>query len=432
MGQKNFKSLKGFLIFSIVMMMVFGFIASNAYATNGYFAHGYSIKNKALAGTGVALPLDSLAASTNPAGMAFVGKRIDAGLTFFNPNREYTVKGNPSGFPGTFGFAPGTFESDSKWFIIPSLGANWMLDDNNSLGISIYGNGGMNTDYDTNTYFDFSVSSTGVDLMQLFVMPTYARKLHPKHAVGISPIFAYQRFEQLGLQTLGDMGFSSDPSHIANNDHENSYGIGARIGYLGEVIPNLFLGASYQTKVYMSELDDYAGLFAEQGDFDIPSNWTIGLAYKLTPALTFAFDVQQIYYSDVDAVGNPMLPNLSTSLLGDDNGAGFGWDDMTVFKFGVQWQSSPDWTWRAGYSYGEQPIPSSEMPFNILAPGVIEQHATFGLTKTFGNNHEIDFALMRAFSHDISGPNTLEAPGAQTIELEMDQWEISVGYAYKF
>jgi len=33
-----------------------GFIAGNAEATNGYFAHGYSIESKALGGAGAAMP----------------------------------------------------------------------------------------------------------------------------------------------------------------------------------------------------------------------------------------------------------------------------------------------------------------------------------------------------------------------------------------
>jgi long-chain fatty acid transport protein len=401
-------------------------LAGIATATNGYFTHGYSIKNKALAGAGVALPLDSLAASMNPAGMAYVGDRLDFGLTLFNPNREYTVRGNPSGFPGTFGLAPGTVESDSEWFLIPAIGINKRLNELHSVGISIFGNGGMNTDYDTDTLH--GSSPTGVDLMQLFLTPTYAVKLHPKHSVGISAILAYQSIEVQGLEALS--AFSSRPSRLTNNGHDESYGFGARVGYLGEVLPNFFLGAAYQTKVYMSKFDDYKGLFAEKGDFDIPQNWTVGLAFKATPTLTFAADVQKIYYSDVDSVGNPLLPNLQNSLLGRDNGTGFGWDDMTIFKFGAQWQSSADWTWRAGFSYGEQPIPDSETPLNILAPAVIEYHATLGVTKKIGNNHELDFTLMRAFPNDVKGTNPLDPQ--QTIKLKMDQWEFSVGYSYKF
>lgn len=40
--------------------------------------------------------------------------------------------------------------------------------------------------------------------------------------------------------------------------------------------------------------------------------------------------------------------------------------------------------------------------------------------------------MTRAFSSQVVGPNPLEAPGAQTIELHMDQWEVEVGYSFGF
>jgi long-chain fatty acid transport protein len=412
------------LFFSIALVMV----STTVYATNGYFANGFGTNDQALGGAGVALPQDALDAAVNPANMAFVGKRYDFGLALFNPNREYTVTGNPSGFPGTFGLAPGTVKSESKWFVLPSLGANWMLDPDSSIGLSIFGNGGMNTDYKTNTFG--GDERTGVDLMQLFIAPTYARKLAPQHALGITPILAIQRFTARGLQAFG--GFSSDPNNLTDNKYSYSYGYGARIGYQGEILPMLNLGLAYQTRTYMSEFKKYQGLFAEQGDFDIPSNWTVGLALKPMRELAFVFDVQRINYSEVKSIHNPLLPNLGASMLGNDDGAGFGWKDMTIYKIGVQWMSSRDWTWRVGYSKGNQPIPDSEMLFNILAPGVVEQHVTAGFTAATSKDQDLNFALTRALSHSVSGPNTLEAPGQQTIELKMDQWQIALGYAWKY
>jgi long-chain fatty acid transport protein len=444
--KKIFQSFKAAMIFSFVVITALSFVAT-ASATNGYFSHGYSTKNKALGGAGTALPLDSLAASTNPAGMVFMGDRIDLGVSFFNPNREYTAKGGtppPPGCPGgpgcPFTLKEGTVESDSNWFIVPSLGANWKINNDSSFGISIFGNGGMNTDYDEATFNFLNPtlpSETGVDLMQLFIVPTYARKITPKHAFGISPVFAYQAFEAKGLEIFGAMGISNNADKLTGNGHDNSYGYGARIGYLGEVLPNLYLGASYQTEIYMSRLKKYEGLFAEDGDFDIPQNWSVGLAYNATPALTFALDMQKIYYSDIASVGNTFNPAFtncvtgnSSYCLGGSKGMGFGWDDMTIYKFGVQWQSSPDWTWRAGYSYGKQPIPDDEVLFNILAPGVIEQHVTAGVTKKTGDKQELDFTVTRALSNSVKGKNPLDP--AQKIELTMDQWEISLGYAWKF
>jgi len=419
------------LLSILVLLIILAFSSTAAYATNGYFANGYGVNDQALGGAGVALPQDSLDAAVNPANMAFLGKRYDLGISFFNPNRQYTVSGNPSGFPGTFGLAPGTVQSDEKWFVMPSFGANWMLDSNSSVGLSIFGNGGMNTDYNTNTFG--GSSETGVDLMQLFIAPTYARKLAPQHALGITPIFAIQRFQARGLQAFANPMFSSSPSDVTNNGYAYSYGFGARIGYQGEIVPNLLnLGLAYQTKTYMSQYDKYKGLFAEEGDFDIPSNWTVGLAVKAMPELTFLFDVQRINYSEINAINNPMLPNLMTAKLGQGSGAGFGWKDMTVYKFGVQWKSSKDWTWRVGYSYGRQPIPSSEVLFNILAPGVIEEHITGGFTVATASNQDLNFAVTRALPHNVTGPNPLEVPGQQTIDLKMDQWQIAVGYSWKY
>jgi long-chain fatty acid transport protein len=425
--KKKLPVLLSLLFFCMVSVMV----STAAYATNGYFSHGYGIADQALGGAGVALPQDTLDAAVNPANMVFLGGRSDLGITFFNPNREYTVTGNPSGAPGTFGLAPGTVKSDSKWFVIPSIGANWMLNPDSSAGISIFGNGGMNTDYPTKT-FGGDAPTTGVDLQQLFVAATYSRKLAPMHAVGITPILVYQKFQAKGLNQFGNLGFSSDPNSLTDKGYDQSWGLGAKLGYQGEILPSVNLGLSYQTRMYMDRFKKYQGLFAEAGDFDIPSTWTVGLAFKTTPALTFLFDVQRINYSEVKSIHNPLLPNLFTSQLGNDDGAGFGWDDMTIYKVGVQWQSSKALTWRVGYSQGSQPIDSSQVLFNILAPGVIEKHITAGFTAAVADNQDFNFALTRALSHSVTGANPLEVPGQQTIELKMDQWVIAIGYALKY
>jgi long-chain fatty acid transport protein len=286
------------------------------------------------------------------------------------------------------------------------------------------------------TYGD---GTTGVNLEQLFINGSYSRKINATSSYGVSLIFAYQRFEAKGLGTFGDFGLSSDPTKLTNNGTDTSTGFGAKLGWQGEVMPALVLGVSYQTKMRMSEFDDYAGLFAEQGGFDIPATWTIGLSYTLQNKSKIVFDVQQIKYSDVKSVGNSMMPALqqctfgdSSKCLGEDGGPGFGWDDMTIFKIGYQWMmpNMPSWVWRVGYSKGDQPIPDSEVLFNILAPGVIEQHLTFGFTRDLGSKTEFNFAFMYALENSVKGPNPLDP--AQEIELEMSQFELEASYSKKF
>jgi long-chain fatty acid transport protein len=43
-------------------------------------------------------------------------------------------------------------------------------------------------------------------------------------------------------------------------------------------MPGLRFGLSGQTKMYMTKFEKYAGLFAEQGGFDIPAAITAGFA----------------------------------------------------------------------------------------------------------------------------------------------------------
>jgi long-chain fatty acid transport protein len=416
-------------ICAVVGVLVAGWLVLpvSMLASNGYFSLGYGTRSQGMAGAGVAFPLGPLSPATNPAGLAFSGPGLDIGVGLFNPNRQYEVIGNPSGYPGTFGLAPGVVESGSRLFPVPHAGIARRVGSTVTVGLAVYGNGGMNTNYDNPT---FGFAPTGINMSQLFVAPTISAKLNDNHAVGVTAVLGYQMFKAEGLRAFSP--FSGSPSNLTDNKTDSAVGAGIRVGYLGQISKHLSIGASYQSKVFMSEFEKYSGLFAKGGDFDVPSNWTVGIGIKPTERLDIAIDVQHMRYSEVASVGNPMLPNLMQGALGSENGAGFGWNDMTVVKAGFQHRVGDGFVWRAGYSYGEQPIPGSEVMFNILAPGVIEQHATFGLSKTVGEGRAIDVAVMRAFNKTVTGSNPLEAPGLQTIGLSMNQWNVTIGYSMSF
>ncbi len=416
--------------------------SGSSFATNGYAPHGIGTASKGLAGGGAALPQDTLVMATNPAGIVYLGKRLDVAAAIFSPLREYTVEGMPSGAPGTFGLNPRTTESNRNYFLVPSIGYVAPINANASWGISLYGNGGMNTDYPNfpNAFCppgsagsgSFCAGSAGINLSQLFVTPTYAQKVAGgKASLGVSLIIAAQQFEAKGLGSFGM--FSSDPTKLSNNGTSTSTGIGIRLAAMGEVAPGITVAASYQPKIDMSEFDEYAGLFQDKGDFDIPNNWTVGLAWKITPVSAVTFDVQGIEYSSVDTIANPVA-NLNPGGVpfGMKGGPGFGWEDQTVFKLGYQWATGNDWTWRVGVSHADNPIPSSEATLNLLAPAVIENHFTFGFTKDVGSTGSWNFAAMYAPEGSTKGPNAFEAPGQQTVEVKMKQFDVELGYSWKF
>ncbi len=419
--KQNFKSK--FVVASLAFIMM----STTVFATDGYFGAGYGTKSNGMAGSGIALFQNSLFGANNPAGLVFLGDKYGVSLAFFNPNRSYEVSGNPSGYPGTFGLAPGKFESESNLFLMPAISANWMLNDKSAFNVSLFGNGGMNTDYPTATFG--GTSPVGVNLMQMFGAFTYSVKLGDDWSVGLSAMTAWQSFEAKGLQAFG--GFSMDGSSLTNNDASTAFGFGGKIGIYGEIAEGLTFGATYQSKISMGEFDEYKGLFAENGDFDIPATWTAGLAYEFVPEkLVFALDIKQIFYSKVASIANPMMSATGPNFpLGTDTGAGFGWEDMTIIKAGFEFAASDEWTLRTGFSHSTNPVQESEVMFNILAPGVIDDHITFGFSKKMGKN-ELNFAVVHALSNTVTGPNPMEAPGQQTIALNMSQWIFEIGFTF--
>jgi long-chain fatty acid transport protein len=403
------------------------FLPFAAHATTGYFSHGYGLKAKGMGGVGIALPQDALAAATNPAGMALIGNRMDLGVDWFAPDRGAEIVGNA--FPGVNGSYDG---SDTASFLIPEFGYNRMINPNLALGVSVFGNGGMNTDYKTSPFTGFGGGSpAGVDLMQLFVAPTVAYKTGA-HAFGVSLNLAYQRFEANGLQPFA--GFSSDPSNLTNRGYDDATGWGVRVGWTGQMTPRLTLGATYQTETRMSKFDKYRGLFADGGEFNIPENYGIGMALKATPRLTVAVDIQRINYGDIPAVGNPMDCLFTGCQLGGPNGAGFGWRNTTVYKVGLAYEWSPSLTLRGGFVNLKQPIPSSQTLFNILAPGVVENHLTLGATWQLSPQSELTVAYMHAFENEVNGSRSIPPAGfgGGEANLRMDQNSLGVAWGWKY
>jgi len=479
--------------------------AAPAHATNGYFSHGYSAAQRALGGAGTAYATDALVVSANPANLALVPERFDLNLGLFAPQRWYTAGERGAGAgPGVFAVEPGQLRSEHEAFGIPAMAYARPIDDRSSWGVALYGNGGMNTDYRRHgarfaeglsgfeTRCDGSFGggpvspgatdnaglcgnaqpAASVDLIQLFVVPAYAYRVGDDSAIGIAPIFAAQRFTATGLGAFAR--FSNAPGKITENGYSMSTGYGYRVGGTLGLAGIASAGFSYQSRLKMSEFDEYAGLFAGQGGFDIPSNWNLGLALRVGERTRVLYDYQHVKFGEVPSVGNPLDPNRfvngcalprlggdtaqNPDCLGAANGPGFGWRDVTTHKFGYE-IGFEKLVLRAGYSRNRQPIPPGEVLFNILAPAVPQEHFTAGASYPLGSAWGLEMSAMYARNHPVTGKNPLSnaeataaelvaaiaAPGTadtdnafgsdpedQDITLEMRQFEVMFGLSYRF
>jgi len=439
--------------------------AGSAYATNGYFTHGIGTKNKAMAGSGIALPEDAIDVTNNPAVAPFVGDQLIVGAAVFSPKRKYeTTDSLANGNFNAFTIGPNQLTSKSNYFVIPHIAKSWQLANDSAWALSFYGRGGMNTDWKGGTAtfdpdgpgpapimtFDgtYGAGNAGVNLNQAFLDVTWGKRVNDKLSLGISAVLVTQMFKAKGIgsfagytETFAASGGTVMPDSLSNNGSDWSFGAGFKVGLHSPISDSFSLGLSYQSKIWMNEFDDYSDLFANQGDFDLPADLKFGVTYHANQKWDFNFDFEYIWYSDVDSVGNA-IQNLFacptagqggmdlSRCLGGDNGGGFGWENMAVYKVGGKYKAGEDWTWRFGYSYGKQPIPSTQMTFNILAPATIESHITAGFTLEKVKGRQFNMSFLYAPNKKVKGPQNFDP--SQNVSFEMYQWEVEASYSWRF
>jgi long-chain fatty acid transport protein len=443
--------------------------AGSAYATNGYFTHGIGTKNKAMAGSGIALPEDAIDIVNNPAVAPFVGDQLVFGAALFSPIRKYsTTESQLNGNFGAFTIGPNNIKSDSNYFAIPHIAKSWQLANDSAFALAFYGRGGMNTTWKGGTAtfdpdgpgpagpmtFDgtYGAGKAGVNYSQAFLDITWAKKLNDNLSLGVSGIVVAHLFNGKGVksfagytETFAASGGTTMPSNLSNNGTDSAFGGGLKVGLHWLASEQLSLGLAYQTKIWMGKFSDYSDLFAQKGGMDIPADLKFGMTFHANEKLDLNFDFEYIWYNDIKSIGNPIQNIFScptagaggtdlASCLGGSNGAGFGWDNMAVYKVGAKYKAGEDWTWRFGYSYGKQPIGTDQMTFNILAPGVMQSHFTTGFTLERTPGRQFNMSFMFAPNKSVTGPQNFDGPPefAQSVTFEMYQWEMEASYSWRF
>ena len=397
--------------FVLALLLLGSLFLPAAQATDGYFDYGFGATAKGGGGAGVAFAQDGLAPATNPAGDAFIHDQVNAGLTYFAPDRGATIGGTSYSANGT------------RAFYIPEAAWRQGLGEDVSVGIAAYGNGGLDTTYNKPLPgFAFGPASpgpgtnTGIDLEQFFIAPTATYTFFKDHAIGMSAVIVYQRFKASGLENFG----------ISDAGPDSSVGLGARFGYSGNITPWLSLGLTYQPRISTSRFTKYSTLFADHGDFDIPANFAGGVALRPFVGTTLALDVERIQYANIPAIGNQLTPATYGAGLGSPNGPGFGWKDVTAIKIGLIQRVSDPLTLRVGYNYSSQPIPTDQTLFNVLAPAVVQHHFTAGGTWSF--NKAIDVTAYATYvpKQTVTGSGSPLGPNFNA-DLYMSQVIVGVG-----
>jgi len=415
-----------FIFFFVAIGMV---LPSITFATNGMFLIGYGTKSRGMGGVAIATAQDSIGGAVNPASIGFVEDGVDVGGDFFVPSARSRL-GDLS------------YDSSANRFAMPAMGGVYKFNRKLSMGFSAIPAGGGGSRYNRNLFNNLAGGADdtlGVNLMIMQMNPTASYRVNKQNRVGASLVMSVQTFRAFGLGYFSNFtstGLFTDK--LTNNGNDWAYGAGVRLGWMGRFFnERLSLGATYTSRIYMTRFKKYEDLFAEKGSLDTPENFGVGMAFKITPKLLIGMDVTQTMYSNVRSIGNPSAQvtgspfpvSREKNALGKTDGLGFGWSDQTVYKVGAAYEYNSKWTFRAGWSYGKSPIDekNGELLFNIVAPAVVQNHATLGSTYKINQKMEWSFSYVHAFKFEQEGPTFIGGTG----KLQMYQDSVGVSFAYK-
>ncbi len=115
---------------------------------------------------------------------------------------------------------------------------------------------------------------------------------------------------------------------------------------------------------------------------------------------------------------------------------GFGWEDINVWKIGVQYMVNDQWTIRGGYNHSDNPVQAADVTFNILAPGIVQNQWTLGASWKPDAQSEVTGAFMYAQNNSVTGPSLFQnfptAPATMTETIKMKEMQLGIAYSRKF
>jgi len=255
-------------------------------------------------------------------------------------------------------------------------------------------------------------------MQRLIVAPSISQTLGSVGSVSFSAILAYQHFAEVGwtspaADTWGFM--QSAPMALRSSD--TSTGTGLRMDYTSALSESVSWQAGVQTRINMDPMNNYRGLYAETGTFDIPASANIGLGYALSPQLRLDAGVERVMYSQVAPFTSSALPARFLALLSSSLSPIFAWQDLDVYSLGATWLDPTAGNWSVRYSTREQPQPTSTLLQQALPTPSAHNYEMY-YARAFGDRSRLrlsasyaptDFILGVPLSYSVShGTNQMQ------------------------
>jgi long-chain fatty acid transport protein len=372
-----------------------------------------------MGGAATAQPLDINGSLLwNPATLSTFDSRIisvNAGAFFSSPKLSSSLSAGMLG-PGAPAVS-GTTEDDRGTSIMPAIAMVFgKPESKHTFGISAFGISGFGVTFPEepnnplSPSFDPTKPSNPInypqqaggfgrlqsDYMLLQVGFAYAYQLSDKVSIGIQPTFNYSSLELIP----NPLSSPSMTLGYPTSDKASAVGYGAQAGIFFDSQTGFKLGVAYKSQQYFNNFEfknTYLDGSAAPGNnftMNYPAIASIGTGYSMG-VVDLALDYRYVMYSSTDGFeAKGWTPTGSVQ--------GFGWKDMSVVSFGIQYKGITKLPLRAGYTYSTNPIESELAFFSTPATAVIKNAFQVG----FGYEFSDRFVLNGVYHYGTSSGDT--------------------------
>lgn len=437
-----------------------------ALATDVFQLEGIGAVSRAMGGTAVAHDVGPGGMLTNPANLSFSPNSREVMVGFDLVTTDITVKNKATGES----VDSDTHSRNRGPYFAPELAYTHRLG-SLTLGIGAFAQGGLGTEYGRSGFLSRSTggADTGLEnssrLLVLDIPLAASYKVNDALTIGGSIDALWQGLnldlllgaDQVGsligsgrvtgslLPALGGIpGLQGAHFSLTKNrmlgSGVDAWGYAGRLGLAWQVTSDTRLGAAYNLRSRVSDMEGDATLTAISGvlghiplegrikirDFQMPAKLVIGGSHRVTPQWMLTADVSRVFWKEVmkdikvtfeaDAGGN-----LNIRLPQD-------YRDQTIVALGTSYALTAEWTLRAGARYATQAL-RKETLFAVI-PATPTKHLSVGFSYAVSPTDHIDFAFSHALREKMDNnslPNT-----SVPIEVKHTQNNATLSYTLSF
>ncbi|MBP6332323.1 MAG: outer membrane protein transport protein [Aminivibrio sp.] len=355
----------------------------------GFALYDFSARGNALGGALVGRADDPSALALNPAGITQIpGSAFLTSVGFLLPY-------------GTVSAAGGGISTDQidRTFILPSMYYTKQLNDRLWFGIGVMSRFGLGTDFPEDWFGRYNSYRAMIESVS--VNPNIAWKVNDSLSLSLG---VEALWFEADLRKKIDSTGGAAPNPATDIDFRlkgDDIAFGWNMGLHYRMDETTRIGLHYRSRVKLA-LSGTAAATSLRGpdstgahvDLTLPEMFMFGISKQVNPKLNVEIGAIYTGWESYDS----LAVDFDRPLLGRTGSVTpKNWGSVWRYQIGFEYKHSPEWTWRLGYTYDQEPMPQSTLDYQVPTGDRQLLSVGFGYSK---NNWSLDLAYTYLLSGD--------------------------------